>query len=406
MRVFAHFLVTLSLLLPLAGNGQVQCAVDVTINEGATIDMCQEALQTITASNGFAAYVWSGAGSGNTQTITPTTSGQYIISATDGVGCVSRDTIIVQVFPTPTDAIVSSAGNPFCVANGGTTLSLSGTYASYDWGNGVTTPTYDVSAGGSYNVTFIDNNGCTGNASIVLTEVTFGLTTSGTSICTGGSSTLTASGGTSYSWSTGESGSTIVVNPSTSTVYSVTISDGSCTQTLSTTITPVEVPPFDLPDTVYVGEGQSTFIAGPSGFVSYDWTPGNNLNDSTIQGVTFIGDSTQYITLVATHADGCDMTDGVLVIVVRLTIPNGFSPNDDGFNDYFVIPELNDYPGKVTVWNRWGDIVFESDRYRNDWDGRCKGPLCMGSEQLPEGTYFYLVDVQGITFKGYLTLKL
>ena len=57
------------------------------------------------------------------------------------------------------------------------------------------------------------------------------------------------------------------------------------------------------------------------------------------------------------------------------------------------------------IFNRWGEIVFESKNYQNDWGGTCETDLCMGNRILPEGTYFYLLDVQGITFKGYVTIK-
>jgi gliding motility-associated-like protein len=160
-----------------------------------------------------------------------------------------------------------------------------------------------------------------------------------------------------------------------------------------------------MPDTVYVGAGDAIFINGPEGFQTYLWTPSNQINNQFSQGVTFIGTQSQTLVVEATHSDGCVITDSFVVIVVELTIPNGFSPNSDGKNDVFRIPQLDDYPGSFSVWNRWGDLVLDDPNYQNTWDGTCQTATCIGSGDLPEGTYFYLVDVEGITFSGYITLK-
>jgi gliding motility-associated-like protein len=72
------------------------------------------------------------------------------------------------------------------------------------------------------------------------------------------------------------------------------------------------------------------------------------------------------------------------------TIPfvNVFSPNDDGINDVFVIPGIENLDfTELTVVNRWGDIVYQASPYRNDWGGRYKG------KPLPEGTYYYIFRV-------------
>lgn len=314
--------------------GQVQCAVDVTIDEGETISMCANAPQTISGAAGFTAYAWTGPETVAGQTITPNFSGEYILAATDGVGCISKDTI-----------------------------------------------------------------------DVIIKGTNFGISASSNSICTGGSITLTANGGGTYLWSTGETSSTIVVDPDATTVYTVTISNAGCSETLSHTVTPTSIEPFELPDTLYLQSGQTAFLTGPSDFASYIWTDGTNLNTPTGQSVIFSGTDTETIVLEATHADGCVITDSVVIIIVDLTIPNGFSPNMDGLNDTFEIPEFVDYTGSLTVWNRWGDKVLDDKYYNNDWDGTCKTSLCLGSSNVPEGTYFYLVDVGGIQFKGYVTIN-
>lgn len=404
MKLFLVCLFTLGALITKTTNAQIQCVVDVQIPEGDAITMCESNPQTITGTGGFVNYAWTGPETQVSQTITPNFSGQYVLSALDGTGCVSTDTIIVTIIPTPVEVIISSEGNPICSATG-TTLSLGNPYATYNWTGGVSTPTFFAAGPGTYDVTFTDANGCTGSSSIVLTEVAFTLSSSQSSFCTGGAVTLTGAGGSSYVWSTGEVGSTIVVNPSSATVYSVVISSGSCSQTLSTTVTPVEQEENTMPDTIYVGSGQAHYVAGPSGFDSYIWSPTSQINNPFGSGVTFVGTVSQTLVVEATHSDGCVLTDSVLMIVVDLTIPNGFSPNSDGKNDMFRVPELDDIPGAFSVWNRWGDIVLDIPRYENDWSGTCETGSCLGNGDLPQGTYFYLIDVKGITFKGYITLK-
>ena len=110
---------------------------------------------------------------------------------------------------------------------------------------------------------------------------------------------------------------------------------------------------------------------------------------------------------VTSEEHGCDTTFSaeMLVLPVKLKIPNIFTPNGDGINDYFIIgyddsgsePEsraeyekyktLNDYyeSSKLTIFNRWGRIVYKSSDYKNDWDG----------DNLPDATYFYVLECKG-----------
>ncbi len=96
-------------------------------------------------------------------------------------------------------------------------------------------------------------------------------------------------------------------------------------------------------------------------------------------------------------------------------IPNGFSPNDDGINDYFVItltcepgsessfaPEfVEKYPNaKIEIFNRWGNLVFEKENFGNIdrwgavsawWDGTSTSGWTVGNDKLPAATYFYIL---------------
>ena len=84
-----------------------------------------------------------------------------------------------------------------------------------------------------------------------------------------------------------------------------------------------------------------------------------------------------------------------------LVVYNGFSPNDDGINDYFIIQGIEKYQDHtLQIFNRWGALVFESSAYSNDWNGSWAGA------QLPDGTYFYVLQYgRGRSMSGYLQIN-
>jgi gliding motility-associated-like protein len=92
--------------------------------------------------------------------------------------------------------------------------------------------------------------------------------------------------------------------------------------------------------------------------------------------------------------------------IVEVFIPEGFSPNNDGTYDKFVIAHSSSKSVDLKVFDRWGALVFESNNYQNDWEGTSTIGTLINGNELPEGTYYYLVKIQGEseTRKGYFTL--
>ena len=93
---------------------------------------------------------------------------------------------------------------------------------------------------------------------------------------------------------------------------------------------------------------------------------------------------------------------------VHVNIPEGFSPNDDGINDTFVIQGIENYAdNRIRIFNRWGNKVYEASPYRNDWDGRNHEGGNVGSDKLPVGTYYYLLWLRknDSPKKGYIYLN-
>ena len=107
----------------------------------------------------------------------------------------------------------------------------------------------------------------------------------------------------------------------------------------------------------------------------------------------------------------CGSTSDTVRIVLKdcltLTIPNAFSPNDDGVNDIYTIENIQYYPqNKFIVFNRWGNKVFEATPYTNTWDGTSQFGSAFG-ELLPESTYYYVLDpgTGDESFTGYIYLR-
>jgi gliding motility-associated-like protein len=121
-------------------------------------------------------------------------------------------------------------------------------------------------------------------------------------------------------------------------------------------------------------------------------------NITTITGLDKVG----LYHFIFTNANGCADTVVLKVITADLQIPNIITPDNDGKNDTFKIVGLESYPGsQLTVFNRWGNEVYRSDNYKNDWNG----------SGLAGATYFYVLNRKEHTgeftpLKGWVFLKL
>ena len=100
--------------------------------------------------------------------------------------------------------------------------------------------------------------------------------------------------------------------------------------------------------------------------------------------------ATAIVTLTGTDTNGNQIPDGCET--VELDIPSGFSPNADNVNDTWVIENITSFPNnKVTVFNRWGEKVFEQSNYQNNWNAISNQTTT--SKRLPAGSYLYIVEL-------------
>jgi gliding motility-associated-like protein len=147
----------------------------------------------------------------------------------------------------------------------------------------------------------------------------------------------------------------------------------------------------------------TTYIwSGPDNYVSIEQNP-QLFSASTINE----GDYS-----VTVSVDGCTSEPSYTTVIIKncfdFFIPEGFSPNGDGINDLFVIRGIDYYPKNTfQIFNRWGNKVFETVSYKNTWNGLSTLGIRVSGNELPVGTYFYLLDLgdNSPVYKGTIYLN-
>ena len=178
--------------------------------------------------------------------------------------------------------------------------------------------------------------------------------------------------------------------------YTFTSAAG-CTYSAATVIE-VDPNPRVTGTDVQVLEGGRTKIniPAPTGIepLKYKWTlangdPATGLDRDNILSPTVTATNNTSYMLTVTSGEGCSASAIVNVnILKKLIIPNTFTPNGDGINDYWVIHFLDTYAGcSVTIFNRYGFKIYQSTGYSKPWDGRADN-----GEPVQVGTYYYIIN--------------
>ncbi|HOY05713.1 MAG TPA: T9SS type A sorting domain-containing protein [Saprospiraceae bacterium] len=305
------------------------CAFTVTVNTNlnvaasATASICDAAngRVDITPSGGVLPYTfdWSDLpGAGNPQNRTNLLPGVYNVTVADALGCTSAVSATVTSNGAPPLASISGATS--VCAGSSATLSANGG-VSYLWSNGATQAQTTVVPlpGNIYTVTATAANGCTATATkSVAVNPAPPLSLSGTAaVCTGGSATLSATGGVSYLWSTGATQSQIQPTPVTTTTYTVRATGANgCTATTSQTVTVNPLPTPSISGATAVCAGSNATLSADGG-LSYLWS--TNETQSQIS-VTPPGPATYTVT--ATNAGGCTASTTHMVAINALPTPS------------------------------------------------------------------------------------
>jgi gliding motility-associated-like protein len=283
-------------------------------------EICAGDTVTITASGGTG-YQWSNGASGPSIAVFPNTSNLYIVTVSDA-GCMKVDSHLITVNPSPAISI----GPPFTLCEGDSvTLQVTGLTGNevLTWNTGDTDMMITVSpvADALYAVTATNSFGCMDESSTTVTVLPRPVASAGPDvfILAGGMATLSATGTGTYLWSTGESTSTIVVNPAVTTTYTLIVMLNGCADVDEVTVFVNEVPPVDLGADLTICSGESVTLNAivPGPFVlAYQWSTGETGSSITVMP---LADSTYFIT-VTDITSGFFSIDSIHVLVATLPL--------------------------------------------------------------------------------------
>jgi len=400
-----------------------------TANAGSDVAICEGETANLLATGG-STYSWNQSlGTGDAQSVSPTTTTTYTVTVTNASNCSDTDDIVVTVNANP--VILASSTQTIC-DGGNTQITASGTgISAYTWtdsnGNNLTGQDQTVSPTTStwYYVSGSNANNCSATDSVeVIVNSTPLIDTSSVQIadasCTNGGGTISGisiigNGDFTYNWTNGITtiGNTLTIGGLVAGNYTLNITDvNGCTHdivlpvgfvdisnvaanndsTETEEITPVSIDAY-ANDTGNVTT--ISIVTQPNnGFASY---AGNGIFEYT-PNPNFVGvDSFTYQICDLTCVDACKIATIRITVTEsgEIVIPNAFTPNADGFNDYFVITNLEQYENNsIVIFNRWGDKVYEAAPYLNDWDGSSENAkLVLTGDKVVDGTYYFILDL-------------
>ncbi len=376
---------------------------------------------TATSTTSNVSYEWSdGALSAST---TVTSPNSYTVTVTNlSNGCKAVDQVIVTQDITPPSVNATVSGKLTCLISSVSLNASSGVSgATYEWSDGAKTAGTTATTPIAYTVTATNpSNGCIAETSVdVLAEgvpiLSIDAQDNPCPEVAKGFVRTTVTGGNSpynYTWSNGSNANSL--NNLHGGNYAVTVTDAngcSITQAIQInegsglSITNLESVEIDLGETVQL----NPVVSGTTSPIQYTWTPPVYLSCSDCSNpvVNTVGNIAYTLNIVDTN--GCKANGKISITVIpnyQLYVPNAFTPNGDGNNDLFEIygnkkvwKELS-----ISIFNRWGEKVFESNDIQFFWDGTYKGVL-----QNP-GVYVYQLNLSYINGyflpvqKGSLTL--
>ena len=355
-----------------------------------------------------------------TNNISSLSIGTYYVDITDNNGCVTSDTIILIEPPLLNDSIMAidvlcnsdATGNINLFPYGGTPG------YTYLWNTGAFSQNLTNITAGIYFVTITDSNNCTVTDTTTINEpiaLSYSSITNPTckNTCLG-DVLLTYSGGTSpyqLIWNTGDSNITFLDSLCNDNYFFTLTDSNNCM--LSDTIqinllSQINANFTFSPDSGVIPVQVSFTDNSSGGIVGWSWNFGDN-NSSTMQNPinTYTNEGLYAVTLIVTDSLGCTDTITIEITVLpesSIVIPNVFTPNGDGINDFFTVKSgfLKSIEG--AIYNRWGQLLYQWNNLKGSWDGRT-----LSGTKVPDGIYFYIITIEDLKgketlFKGTITL--
>jgi len=382
------------------------------ITVSSTISICRGQSTTLSAS-GATYYNWSppkGLSATNIPNpiASPTVTTTYTVTGIDTGACggtyidsikVIVDTLNVKdIILTPHDTSICSSSSVTLNANGGTNYNWStgATTSSISIQNDLTTQTYSVS---------ISNGACIKDTDMTVTVVpTPKINLSGnTKICRGESDTITASGGTSYLWSNGYTGSSYAAIINSVTTLTITAYNSSgCSHDTTITITP-ETPVLSACCNTIIQAGNDTILVAKGNSPPYYWSPKVTCLNPGCDSVKVSPTVTTTYTVMITDSAGCEVERTITVDVelpcTDFIVPNVFTPDYPGLlgvDNLFYIKTSNLSNWSITIYDRWGKEMFHTSNPALYWNGNNES-----GGKAPDGVYYYIINVtcQNNTFK-------
>ncbi len=353
-------------------------------NVSNTQTICAGTSATLSVSGG-SGYKWSNGDTTTTIMVSPNSTATYSVNLYNGP-CSVKDSVSVVVHPIPSPTI--SPTQNICTGNSAVLSATGGSL--YLWNNGDTTSSITVAPTTSVTYSVSVSNGfCKINDSVqvVVSNYPIPVINNAGSVCAGKSITIAVSGGSHYIWSTGVATASITVTPTINTTYSVTLYNGACSVNDSATVivNPLPLTTACCDTTIAFGKNVQLTSSGGS---TYLWSPSNGLSCNTcFDPIASPTVNTTY-TLTVTSDSGCTTQQTITIDVNcgTIFIPDAFSPNNDGQNDYLYVRGDCIKILQFEIFDRWGNKVFETTDKNIPWNGMFNG------KAANTGAYMYYLS--------------
>ena len=396
---------TISYTVTGTANGCSGSAVaTVTVNSAPTItatsaSICTGGTATLTAGGGTT-YLWSTGATTTSITVTPGATTSYTVTGTSG-GCTGTAVATVTI----TSSLTVTVNSPtICVGSTATLTANNGT--TYSWSTGQTANPITVSPAITTTYTVVGTSGtCTDTAISTVTVVTsLPVAVNSPAVCPGQNATLTATGATTYVWSTGQTSNPITVLGTPSS-YTVTGTSGGCSGTAVAVVSIATAIPVSISGNLVINACEKTTLTATPAGNSYVWSP-NVSCSSDCQSVTVSPPSTQQYYVNYTDANGCSAGDTVTIEVTTLNtyfLPTALSPNGDGVNDEIHFHGRGIDSFTLKIFDRIGEKVFETSDMDKGWDGRLLG-VPMNDAVFVYELHIKFCNGEEVKTKGAITL--